>query len=192
MLLTLLTGVCLVRRQRLHFLFCAGGSHMTFRTDAGSADAAAYCAREPPIFHVQILLVASLSAVRYEFVSTLLRFLGTTVAFCVPTKTVYSVGLEHFRWDYELLEYCFDLIFKALLLTFSLQLTSGEFTVENLSRESMVIHSYHVFNPSELPPSELAFVARRTCFYVKLFMHQLIFPCHTQNESSGLGFSSFR
>ena len=64
------------------------GSHVTLKTNAGAADPAAYCAGEPPVFHVHVLLMASLSSETHEFVLTLLAFLSPLVAFRAPTTAL--------------------------------------------------------------------------------------------------------
>ena len=120
-----------VRQRRLHLLPWLVGSHVDLKTDAVGADPVAYCAGEPSVSHVQALLVGSLPVDTHEFVSTPLALIGALEAFRVPATAVCSVGLQHLRCDFQILEYGLDLIFMALFLASSLSLTFGEFTVES-------------------------------------------------------------
>ena len=101
--------------------------------------------------------MAFLSAEAHEFVPTLLTPLSALIAFGAPVTAVCSTGLQHFRDDFEFLEYGFYKVFVAFLLASSLSLTTRELTIENLFRESVVIRPYHMSNPSELPSSKLTF-----------------------------------
>ena len=101
---------------------------MTLETDAGAADSVANEAGEPLVLHVQVLLMASLFRETHEFASTLLACFGILVAFRLLATAVCCVGLQHLKCDFELLEYCFDLVFMNAY--FGLQLFSRQLRVQ--------------------------------------------------------------